>query len=59
MMEIEYRYSSFSFSKYVILYIIRVIEAKVKKREDTMYRKLLLATVLATFTIGTSVNAVS
>ena len=30
-----------------------------KKREATMYRTLLLATVLATFTIGTSVNAVS
>lgn len=30
-----------------------------KKREDTMYRKLLLATVLTTFTIGVSVNAIS
>ena len=30
-----------------------------KKREDTMYRTLLLATVLTTFTIGVSVNAIS
>lgn len=30
-----------------------------KKREDTMYRTLLLTTVLTTFTIGVSVNAIS
>lgn len=30
-----------------------------KKREATMYRKLLLATVLTTFTLGVSVSAIS